>query len=90
MVNDIKHRCYYFSIKTIKYLKGKKWDTFSLVIAKQVLRSAMSVGANVIEGKTLHHEQNLNDTMKLHLNHVMKRNTGYVCCVTDLMLMTRS
>jgi len=51
MASDIKYRCYGFSISTIKYLRSKKWDTFSLIIAKQVLRSAMSIGANVIEGK---------------------------------------
>jgi len=51
MANDLKYRCYDFSIKTIKYLKSKKWDAFSLIVAKQVLRSAMSVGANVIEVK---------------------------------------
>ena len=51
MANDIKYRCYEFSLKTIKYLKSKKWDAFSIIIAKQVLRSAMSVGANVIEAK---------------------------------------
>jgi four helix bundle protein len=49
MANELKYRCYNFSLKTIKYLKSKKWDSFSLIIAKQVLRSAMSVGVNVIE-----------------------------------------
>ena len=51
MPDDIKYRCYKFSISTIKYLKSKKWDTFSLIVSKQVMRSAMSVGANVIEAK---------------------------------------
>ncbi len=51
MANDLKHRCYRFSLDTIKYLKNKKWDSFSLIISKQVLRSAMSVGANVVESK---------------------------------------
>lgn len=50
MANDIKYRCYNFSINTVKYLKDKKWDTFSLIAVKQVMRSAMSVGANVVEG----------------------------------------
>ncbi|RYD59327.1 MAG: four helix bundle protein [Sphingobacteriales bacterium] len=49
MGNDIKYRCYQFSIKMIRYLKSKNWDTFSMVAAKQVMRSAMSVGANVVE-----------------------------------------
>jgi four helix bundle protein len=51
MANDLKYRCYAFSLSTIKYLRSKKWDQFNLILAKQVFRSAMSVGANVIEGK---------------------------------------
>lgn len=49
MASDIKYRCYDFSIKVVKYLKRRKWDTFSLIVAKQLMRSAMSVGANVVE-----------------------------------------
>ncbi|MCW3121893.1 MAG: ribosomal protein [Flavipsychrobacter sp.] len=51
MPSDIKYRCYHFSINTVKYLKGKKWDSFSLIVVKQVMRSAMSVGANVVEAQ---------------------------------------
>lgn len=51
MQQDIKHRCYHFSLKVIAFLRNQKWDTFSLVAAKQVIRSAMSVGANVVEAK---------------------------------------
>ncbi len=51
MANDIKYRCYEFSIKTVKYLKNKKWDGLSLIAVKQVMRSAMSIGANVVEAK---------------------------------------
>jgi four helix bundle protein len=32
-------------------LKNKKWDSFSMILVKQVLRSTMSVGANVVEAK---------------------------------------
>lgn len=48
---DIKHRCYGFSLSVIRYLKNGKWDNFSLVIVKQLIRSASSVGANIIEAK---------------------------------------
>ena len=49
MEKDIKHRCYKFSLAVIKYLRKNKWDQFSIVIVKQVMRSSTSVGANVIE-----------------------------------------
>lgn len=51
MASDIKYRCYDFSIEVIKYLRSKQWDTFSSVVVKQLMRSAMSVGANVVEGR---------------------------------------
>ena len=51
MPNDIKYRCYHFSINIIKFLKTSAWDSFSLIVAKQVMRSAMSVGANVVEAQ---------------------------------------
>ncbi len=48
---DIKYRCYLFSLMVINFLKAGKWDSLSLVIVKQLMRSASSVGANVIEAK---------------------------------------
>ncbi len=48
---EIKYRCYQFSLSVIKFLRAGKWDSLSLVIVKQLMRSASSVGANVIEAK---------------------------------------
>lgn len=48
---EIKYRCYQFSLSVIRFLKVGKWDSLSLVIVKQLMRSASSVGANVIEAK---------------------------------------
>ena len=48
---EIKHRCYHFSLSMVLFLKSKKWDSLSLVIVKQLMRSSTSVGANVIEAK---------------------------------------
>jgi len=48
---EIKYRCYQFSLSVIRFLKAGKWDSFSLVVVKQLMRSASSVGANVIEAK---------------------------------------
>jgi len=48
---DIKYRCYLFSLMVIRFLKAGKWDSLSMVIVKQLMRSASSVGANVFEAK---------------------------------------
>jgi four helix bundle protein len=49
MAAEIKHRCYKFALSMMLYLKGNKWDVTSFVIVKQLMRSASSVGANVVE-----------------------------------------
>lgn len=51
MGKEIKLRCYQFSLSTIRFLKKRKWDSLSLVVVKQLMRSATSVGANVTEAK---------------------------------------
>lgn len=51
MDKEIKHRCYHSSLSMVLFLKNTKWDALSLVIVKQLMRSATSVGTNVIEAK---------------------------------------
>jgi len=49
--NDLKRRAYQYSIAIIEFLDTLPKDTSSQVIAKQLLRSATSIGANVVEAK---------------------------------------
>lgn len=49
--NDLKRRAYRYSIAIIEFLDTLPKDTSSQVIAKQLLRSATSIGANVVEAK---------------------------------------
>ena len=51
MEGDIRYRCYRFSLEVIRFLKAGKWNHLSLVLVRQVMRSATSLGANVIEAK---------------------------------------
>src|SRR5437763_364325 len=51
MSKSLKYRCYDFSLGIIKFLKSKKWDRLSFIIVNQLMRSALSIGANVIEAK---------------------------------------
>jgi four helix bundle protein len=48
---EIKIRCYHFSLSVVRFLKSHTWNVLSLVIVKQLMRSASSVGANVVEAK---------------------------------------
>jgi four helix bundle protein len=49
---ELKQRAYWYALKVIKLLDSlNKSDFVILVIAKQLLRSATSIGANIIEAQ---------------------------------------
>jgi four helix bundle protein len=48
---ELRHRTYQYSIKMIEFLDALPNGTSAQVIAKQLLRSATSIGANVVEAK---------------------------------------
>ena len=49
---ELKERCYNYSIKTIKFLESLPEKRINWVLSNQLLRSATSIGANVIEAKS--------------------------------------
>lgn len=49
---DLKYRCYYFSIEVIKLIEKLPKERVYWIISDQLLRSATSVGANIIEAKS--------------------------------------
>ena len=51
MEKDLKLRCYQFSLSVVRFLRMIKYDSLNSVIVKQLMRSASSVGANVVEAK---------------------------------------
>ncbi len=48
---ELKYRCYYFSIKIIKVLEKLPDEKIYWIISDQLLRSATSIGANIIEAQ---------------------------------------
>jgi len=46
---DLKQRAYQYSIKLVKFIDQLPKDSSSQIIAKQVLRSGTSIGANIVE-----------------------------------------
>lgn len=48
--SDLKTRCYQFSLSVIAFIETLPNKRAAWIIADQLLRSAMSVGANLIEG----------------------------------------
>lgn len=49
--SDVRKRAYLFSVKLIQFIDVLNNDLSTTVITKQVLRSATSVGANLIEAR---------------------------------------
>lgn len=50
-IYDIKKRAYFFALDIIKIIRVLPKDFSTEVISKQLLRSATSIGANIIEGQ---------------------------------------
>jgi four helix bundle protein len=50
--NELRSRCYNYSIKVIKLINSFPEKRIYWVLSDQLLRSATSVGANVIEAKS--------------------------------------
>ena len=51
MEKEIKIRCYRFSLSVVRFLKTIDYGDLSSVVVKQLMRSATSIGANVVEAK---------------------------------------
>ena len=48
---DLKHRAYRYSIEIIGFIDTLSKDFSTEIIAKQLLRSSTSIGANIVEAK---------------------------------------
>jgi four helix bundle protein len=48
----ISHRCFYFSKEVIMFIRNCKYDSVYRSLFDQLVRSATSIGANVVEGKS--------------------------------------
>jgi four helix bundle protein len=48
---NIRHRCFFFSKEIIFFVRDCKYDRIYSSLFDQLLRSATSIGANVVEGK---------------------------------------
>ena len=48
---NIRHRCYYFSREIILFVKRCKYPQVYNSLFDQLIRSATSIGANLVEGK---------------------------------------
>jgi len=47
---NIRHRCFYFSKTIIQFIQQIKYDRIYYSLFDQLIRSATSIGANMVEG----------------------------------------
>jgi four helix bundle protein len=48
---NIRHRCYYFAKQVVLFIKECRYDRVYHSMFDQLLRSATSIGANLVEGR---------------------------------------
>jgi len=48
---NVRHRCYYFSKQILFFVKGCKYDKVYNSLFDQLIRSAIPIRANIVEGK---------------------------------------
>ncbi|OGO22964.1 MAG: hypothetical protein A2Z28_04620 [Chloroflexi bacterium RBG_16_51_9] len=65
---DIKERSYLFALRIIKLTESLSNDQASRIISDQLLRSATSIGANIIEGQSASSRRDFTN----FLNHALK------------------
>lgn len=66
--SDIKARSYSYALNVIKLIDKMPKDNTSTVMGKQLLRSATSVGANIIEARAASSRRDFTN----FLNHALK------------------
>ena len=83
-VYDIKHRAYNFSKKVVLYVGALKFDRIYFSIFDQLLRSATSVGANLVEARA---GSSVSDFLKFYTIALKSCNeTKYwICLVRDTL-----
>ena len=50
-IYDIKKRTYVFAVNSVLFIRDLSKDTATMIIAKQLLRCATSIGANIAEAQ---------------------------------------
>ena len=81
---DIKIRCYEFSKSVVLFINKNEFKRIHYPLIDQLLRSATSIGANVIEGKSGNSRKNLISFFSIALRSANE--TKYrLCLIRDTL-----
>jgi len=85
---DIRRRCYYFSKEVIFFVRNCRYENVFSSLFTQLVRSATSIGANMIEstaGSSLKDWQNFNTVALKSANETKY----WLCLIRDTMSVTK-
>ena len=78
-VYNIRHRCFYFSKDIIAFVRSIRIDHLLISMLDQLVRSATSIGANVVEGRASSTKKDLINYLTIALKSANE--TKYWLCL---------
>ena len=88
-VYNIKHRVFYFSKEVVLFIGKQQYDKIYFSMFDELLRSATSIGANLVEGLA---GSSKNDFLKFYIIALKSANeTKYwLCLIRDTLIVDKS
>ncbi|MDB4924318.1 four helix bundle protein [Mucilaginibacter sp.] len=83
---DIKHRCYQFSKEIVLFISSSKYERIYFSIFDQLLRSATSIGANIVEAKAGSSQKDFRNFYTIALKSA-NETKYWLCLVRDTVLI---
>jgi len=83
---DIKHRCYQFSKEIVQFISTAKYERIYFSIFDQLLRSATSIGANIVEAKSGSSQKDFRNFYTIGLKSA-NETKYWLCLIRDTVLI---
>jgi four helix bundle protein len=85
---NIRHRCFHFSREIIFFIEKTKYDRIHFSIFDQLLRSATSIGANMVEGASGSSNKDFINFMYISLKSV-NETKYWLCLIRETVAVNR-
>lgn len=85
----ISHRCFYFSKEVIEFIKGCRYERIYHSMFDQLLRSATSIGANLVEGKSGSSKKDWRNFFVVALKSA-NETKYWLCLISETMTVSKS
>ena len=85
---NIRHRCFFFSKEILFFVKDCKYEKVYSSLFDQLVRSATSIGANVVEGKAGSSKKDWNKYLVIALKSA-NETKYWLCLIRDTQEVSR-